>query len=364
MSNNLKDIFDLVKDDKNFLVGLKNIEFSFLTKTEGVINWNGNNFGTQSSFKAEDKFVNNIRVPKVSNPPTKTIFLSNPDFEDAKLLISAECFKQAMYSKESFGLNNITKALPLLCSAKGLLNGFVVANIGALRTSPCFLSKLHADFECSDKEKEVLNCTDYDELNNGKLKYEIKTQANQVDIDEKTGNVKKAATSYFGEINNLLKNNYFKSKGVIDLEKLQFIPIAGELGRDSLGASTEKEAEELREMLEIYINNVKEEVLTSKVLFKQPCFFKWLDNLKNEEVKVELGKYRQIGGVAQLLNDKLLETGLLLNETAQKVMVLKYFDLLLNTTILKTNATLEVINLEITTNLNQNLIKSYLKVEE
>lgn len=241
-----------------------------------------------------------------------------------------------MYEKESFGLCNIEDPLILLCSSQGLLNGFVVAStVVAQRTSPIFLSELITDFLSNEDEQNI------DLLKKHGLSEDHLTKNGKMRVDFNTN--QKSTNSLFRKVNSLLQENFYKSTGLIQFDKLQFITIGGELGRDSVGGLTKETAENLVKTLNVYLNNIKNEVLNSVKINSEKSFRKTIDYIKNNQIELTLGKFRQVGGIAQIADENLEESGILLNNAAVAVLILKYFDLMLNTKIVRTNADLEAL---------------------
>lgn len=371
----LLEAFKLVKKDREDLKGkLNEISFNFLVKGEGVLNNQGNNWGT--NFRMEN---NNITTPKVSNPPTakkftkegeekefSTVFkVENPEFGDAKLMISSECFKNGMYKKENWGLLNSEDPFDLLCSSQGMLNGFVFTknNNSISRTSPVFLSNLLTDFIPNEEEKEVFEKHNISIENNGKLKVEQGSKEGEAKTLNK--NKEEKSTSFYFKIKNYQPENIYKGMGLFDLSKLQFIPALGKLGRDSLGKNLSiEDLAEKAKLIEQFLSILIEDDVLNIEYFENEKLDLLLKEVKENkgEIKVDYGMFRQKGGKEQLISPSLCEAGLLLNDYAQKLLLLKYFDLLLNTKIVKNNAKLKVIKLNIEADLNKPFIQFYEKV--
>lgn len=343
----LENKLNKIKEDLQKQKGkIKQVPFSLYVKTEGVVNFNGNVFGLNNTIYGgkNNKTLNNYQFPKMENTPMQNVhenYIAN-DFKESYTLISSNCFKNGMYKNEAFALNNIENPQIWLLNPKGLLNGFVIAKDknNSHRTSPIFLSDLFSSFLKHEEDEAVINklknfgLTDEHLEKNGKLKLDYRT---------KEGEDK---TSFTFQVLNQLKYNFYKSTGVIDLDKMQFIALGGELGRDDVANQTEKEVENLVNAMHLFLNNMKTEVLESHNLVDNK-FRKLLDYVKNNEITINAGTYRRYGNLVQLEKPALCENGILLNKTAVCVLLLKYFDLMLKTQIIKNHATLETLFVEV-----------------
>lgn len=340
----LENKLNQIKEDLQKQKGkIKQIPFSLYVKTEGIVNFNGNTFGLNNCIYNEKQRLRNFQFPKMENAPTQDVnenYFSD-NFKESHTLISSNCFKNGMYKNEAFALNNVENPQIWLLNAKGLLNGFVIAKDknNSHRTSPVFLSDLLSSFLKNEDEDVIGKLKDFgltdDHLEkNGKLKLDYRTKEGE------------DSTSFTLQVLNQLKYNFYKSIGVIDLDKLQFISIGGELGRDCIANQTEKEIENVLNAMILFLNNMKSEVLESRFLVNNK-FRKLLDYVKNNEVAVSAGAYRRYGNLAQLEKPALCENGILLNKTAICVLLLKYFDLMLQTQIVKNHANLETLFVEV-----------------
>lgn len=356
--NTLEEKVKLCEEDLTNLKGtVKHIPFSMYAKSNGIVNFNGNVFGLGNSIytSGQEGSNNNWQFPKLENPPLSNVnanFLSGfskedkeiTGFEKSNILVSANCFKHAMFNQE-IGLNNVEDAKIWLTSSKGLLNGFVLAKTGnnSHRTSPIYLSDLYTSFVRNENDLQKLidfNDTDFSKEHcqkNGKLKLETRLQ----DTNQK-------GIGYTQQLNSVLKHIFYKSDGVINLEQLQFINIGGELGRDSVSNINEKNIEEIKIVLTLFLNNLRKNLINSNYL-SHPCFYDFLKHLKQEEneIVLEIGCFRKFGDISQLEDESLRESGILLNKTAMVVLILQYFNLMLNTVILKNHAKLETLFIDV-----------------
>lgn len=359
LETTLEKNIKLCEEDLSKLVGtIKHIPFNMFAKSNGIVNFNGNSYGMKNTIYAikegKSEASKNWQFPKLENPPLCNIneeYLNfyNKDeneksdsFKDSYILVSSNCFKNAMYNQETVGLNNIEDAKVWLTTSKGLLNGFVLAqsNNNAHRTSPIYLSDLYTSFIKTDKDFKQLIDFDISEDHkekNGKVKPEPRLQ-----------DTNQSGVGYTWQMNSVLKSIFYKSEGVIDLERLQFINIGGELGRDNVSNITEKNIEELKNTLLLFLNNIRKNLLNSNYL-THGNFYNFLEHIKQEEneIELEVGCFRKLGDISQLENNALSESGILLNKTALVVLILQYFNLMLKTVILKNHAKLETLFVEV-----------------
>lgn len=343
--------------DKQNLSGMKEIAFDVFATGKGIVNKNGNEKGV--FWSSELSLLNNTVYPK-GIKDKKNI---------SRIFCSSTAVKEALFSKEK-GLKNSEKVEHLLLSDMGLLNGYVVTTKApANKASAAILTDFITDlskFESLDvdnfnklfkvkfeenEKKEILK-------NNGVVNYMCgtKTEENEGQrlINKENG---KKSTSLYGYFKTKMDDVLYHSTGVFLLERLQFICTRAELGKQHTGDvfNEEQYAKDFAKIMTSYLKN-KAEVFLAKSeqelsLLKQNRLFAiLLEQLKRgkENINVSYGKYRYAGNLHQILNEKVVETGFKLNQEAMTLLVLIYFDLLLNTTVYRSNnAFLKVLNLNV-----------------
>jgi hypothetical protein len=282
------------------VTGIKSVDFKITALGHGVVNWNGS---PNLTIMVDQKYknINNHSMPKLrgysnikefdDNGAAK--FYHHPEsinFSKSKLYISQNCIRHHLFRGCSYNLQSKqleSKTLKLLCSITGLIRGYVIPKNENKRTSPLLLT----DF--------------VDQLSNGNFE-----QMGRSGSKEKEG-----TKSGVDKSNSLFSKTTFGDTkyvayGSISVELLQFIPLCADFGRQAMIIDNDKEGEEVAKELVEYIKS--------------------LTSAENEsEVKAFYHKnYVRVGSI---FNEG--EQGVLLNDTAVKVLINKSIEMLLNLSI-------------------------------
>ena len=359
-----KKVEILKEIDQKELTGLREISFKILCKGQGILNTEGNK--SDFAFKLVKSEDGNYIFPKLKMSSTTVLNKENEEINEYnkrnyKLFITSQAFKNNMFKE--IGLKNIETAegvKRLLLSSTGLLNGYVVPiKPPCNRSSSALLTDLSSDLTKEDIKKydiDFYNKPETEQLLplNGVIEMtsSIKGEVNQIDVSNKKAAGDKN-NNYFFKAKTLLDNCYYKSEGMLFIERLQFICTGGELGKQHAVNifNDKKELEEFSKVMSIFLNYKKQEL--NNLIKEKNSLKEFIDNNeilkviykdlyeKEEEIKVDFGKYRYAGNLVQLL-DNVTETGLKLNSAGVKLLILNYFILLKNNVISKNNAFLEV----------------------
>lgn len=343
---NIEDALEILKkDDVKHLQGIKEIPFMVLAHGKGIVNKNGNEHDSFYYNPEKDGF-NNIIYPKAKKDRNNK----------TRIIASSVCIKEAMFKNEK-GLKDAKSVETLLLSSYGLLNGYMCATTSkANRPSSVILTDFITDFddfifnnqdekeidekivEAFKKHKLILNSKMLE--NNGKTQFFTGTKTESVKVKEETSN------SFYHTVVPISEDVFYNSKGVFLLERLQFIPVRGEMGKNQGGDYfvEDDKAKIFAEILTYFLKNKKENLLSSlekenKFMLQNKTLMKFIDFLKDEkeDVAVDFGYYRYAGNLNQILDSSITEAGFKLNQKAMCLLLLEYFNLLLNTTVYRSN---------------------------
>jgi len=284
----------------NKVTGIRSVDFKITALGHGVVNWNGS---PNLTIMVDQKYknINNHSMPKLrgysnikefdDNGAAK--FYHHPesiDFSKSKLYISQNCIRHHLFREASYNLQSKqleSETLKLLCSITGLIRGYVIPKNENKRTSPLLLT----DF--------------VDELGNGNFEQM-----------GRSGSKEKEATKSGADKSNSLfsKTTFGDTKyvayGSISVELIQFIPLCADFGRQAMIIDNDKEGEEVAKKLEMYIKS--------------------LTKTENES-DIKAVYHKNHVRVGSIFNEG--EQGILLNNTAVKVLINKSIEMLLNLSI-------------------------------
>lgn len=192
------------------ITGIKSVDFKVVAEGEGVVNWNGNFAIKNEQTKKDGQLwepVNNHTLPKMRGvDPIRLQRLGDPQLEKAKLFVSQNCVRHALFKNENSNLqevnkDNVSRVLP---SILGLVRGFVITD---------------DVLKLSLKRKSALLLEDFVDHENV-LRYEQFSNAG--DRTEK---------SIFSRTN--VDSTRYEAFGSISVEDLQFIVLEDSLNRSS-----------------------------------------------------------------------------------------------------------------------------------
>lgn len=110
------------------LVGVKSVDFKVVAEGEGVVNWNGS-FSLFNSSAGQT--VNNHALPKMRGvDPMRLKSLNSAQLENAKLFVSQNCVRSALFKNETANLKSVdtSNVDRVICSILGLVRGYVIAD--------------------------------------------------------------------------------------------------------------------------------------------------------------------------------------------------------------------------------------------
>lgn len=249
--------------------GVKSVDFKVTASGEGVVNWNGS-FSLMNSQAG--KFVNNHTLPKMRGvDPMRLSSLNSKQLDNAKLFISQNCVRNAIFKNETINLQTVDSSNVdrVLCSILGLVRGYVIADK---------VTKL------SLKRKSAFLLEDFVD-NSTIIRYEQFSNSGE-----------RNETSIFSKSN--VDSTKYEAYGSISIEDLQFIVLEDSFGRSSYS-----------DILSIEQGKNIEE-----------CMNKFLSTLtvdKNKNPKAMFHhNYVRVGGITNHG-----EAGLLLNDDAIELVV-------------------------------------------
>lgn len=268
--------------------GIKSVDFFIIAEGFGVVNWNG----SASLFSHQaGKYVSNHLLPKMRGIDMLRVDKFKDIDERAKLYISQNCIKNAIFKNYTYGLKEVTlsNVENVLSSLIGLVRGYVIA-----------------EGSTSLKRKSSLFIEDFVSGEDVSLNYE---QFSQSAARNETSIFSKHTTG---------KTNY-TAYGSINIEDLQFLPL-----EDSLGRSCYRE-----------VVTESEGVSLAKEITD---FLKTLDfnQTKNPEA-VFSNNYVRINSIS-----KTGEAGLLLNDDAIDLIVSEIINIIKDLYISRSRAYVEV----------------------
>lgn len=263
--------------------GIKSVDFKIEAEGFGVVNWNGTAslFLSDSSIQKADNHI----LPKLRGLDIHRVHNLKQIDDRARLYISQNCIRQAIFKDYSYGLKNVTldNVSDVLCSILGLVRGFVIA-----------------ENKTSLKRKSSLYITDFVSSEETKLNYEQFTQAGARDNTSIYSKHTTGKTSYTAHAS-------------INIEDLQFLPL-----EDSLGRSCFREILSEQEGLDLA------EKITQSL--KELDF----SGEKNPQA-VFSNNYTRINSIC-----KSGEAGILLNDDAIDIIVKEVISLIKNLSIVRT----------------------------
>ncbi len=184
--------------------GVKSVDFKVVAEGEGVVNWNGS-FNLYNNLAGQS--VNNHSLPKLRGvDPMRLGSLNSKQLEKAKLFVSQNCVRNAIFKNETANLQTVdtSNVDRVICSILGLVRGYVIADK---------VTKL------SLKRKSSLLLEDFVDHNNI-VRYEQFSNAG--DRNE---------TSIFSKSN--VDTTKYEAYGSISVEDLQFVVLEDSFNRSS-----------------------------------------------------------------------------------------------------------------------------------
>lgn len=271
--------------------GIKSVDMKIESEGHGVVNWNG----SASLFLNSDnqQKVDNHTLPKMRGVDIHRVSNHRQIDDNAKIYISQNCIRQAIFKDYSYGLKNVnlSNVSEVLSSLLGLVRGYVIA-----------------EDKTSLKRKSALYITDFNSSEDTKINFEQFSQAGQRD-----------STSIYSK--HTASNTKYTAYASINIEDLQFLPL-----EDSLGRSCFKEVISEQEGIELA------KKITQSI--------KDLDftNTKKPEA-VFSNNYIRINSIC-----KTGEAGILLNDDAIDILVKEVVSLIQNLSIVRTSGYMTVTN--------------------
>lgn len=273
--------------------GIKSVDFVIKAQGFGVVNWNGS--ASLYSHQA-GKYVDNHLLPKMRNVDMLRIKNLNDITDEARLYISQNCIRNAIFKDFTHGLKEVSLANvnDVLPSLVGIVRGYVIA-----------------EGSTSLKRKSPLLITDFISDKDTKLNYE---QFSQSAARNATSIYSKHTT---GEVN-------YSAYGSINIEDLQFIALEDSLGRSSYREIiTEQEGLDIAEKITDYLSGLDfEGVYSPKAIF--------------------INNYVRINAIS-----KAGEAGILLNNDAILLVVKEIISLISNLYISRSRAYVEVVEMHV-----------------
>lgn len=275
------------------LLGIKSVDFKITANGEGVVNWNGS-FNLWNS--AAGQSVNNHALPKMRGvDPMRLKNLHSPELENAKLFVSQNCIRSALFKNETMNLKSVdtSNVDRVICSLLGLVRGYVIADKST---------------SLSLKRKSALLLEDFVDSNTV-LRYEQFSNAGQ-----------RNETSIFSKTN--VDTTNYEAFGSISIEDLQFIVL-----EDSFNRSSYSDVITIAQGLEVEKN--------------MNSFLDTLAMGKDKKPKAVFHKnYVRVGGIT---SDG--EAGLLMNDDAIELVVQEILDRIGDLFIRQSKGYLNVTNL-------------------
>lgn len=282
--------------------GIKSVDMKIEAEGYGIVNWNG----SASLFLSADnpKKVENHILPKMRGVDIHRIHNHKQIDDNAKIYISQNCIRQAIFKDYSYGLKsvNTSNVSDVLCSLLGLVRGYVIA-----------------EDKTSLKRKSALYITDFNASEDTKINFEQFSQAGKRDS---TSIYSKHTGSY----------TKYTAHASINIEDLQFLPL-----EDKLGRSCYKEIilpEEGIELARKITQSIKD-----------------LDfnNEKKPEAIFNIN-YVRVNSIC-----KIGEAGILLNDDAIDIIVKEVISLIKNLSIIRTSGYMNVSSVLVDYNANNPL---------
>lgn len=282
------------------VTGIKSVDFKITALGHGVVNWNGSpNLTIIVDRKHEN--INNHSLPKLRGYSNVKEFDDNGaakfyhhpesiDFSKSKLYISQNCIRHHLFRDCSYNLQSKqleSSALKLLSSITGLMRGYVIPKNENKRTSPLLLT----DF--------------VDQLGNGNFEQMGRSGSKK---KEKTKSGVDKSNSLFSKTT--FGDTKYIAYGSISVELLQFIPLCADFGRQAMIVDSNKNGEEVAKTLVEYIKSLAS---------------------VEDDSKVKAVYHENYVRVGSIFNEG--EQGVLLNDTAVKVLINKTIEMLLNLSI-------------------------------
>ena len=186
------------------LAGVKSVDFKVVAEGEGVVNWNGS-FSLYNASAGQT--VNNHALPKMRGvDPMRLKSLHSSELENAKLFVSQNCVRNALFKNETANLKSVDTSNidRVICSILGLVRGYVIADKVTKRSLKRKSALLLEDFVDSDTI----------------LRYEQFSNAGE-----------RNETSIFSKSN--VDATKYEAFGSISIEDLQFIVLEDSFNRSS-----------------------------------------------------------------------------------------------------------------------------------
>ncbi len=312
---------------KNKVEGIKSVDFKIVAKGHGVVNWNGS-LKLQPFEDGKNKPYENHTMPKLrgytnisgywDDGKPKYKYPNDIDFEKTPLYISQNCIRHHLFRENSFldlqskeVVENLDK---LLCSMVGLVRGYVIPSTENKRTSALLLT----DF--------------VDTLHNGNFEQMGKAGTKEKK-ETKSGGEK--STSHFSKTT--FGDTKYEAYGSISIEQLQFISLDNKFSRQAITYSTEKDRKSLAEKMTHFLNELGDTDKAEATYHKN---------------YVRNGSIYDIG-----------EAGILLNNEAIDILVVKTLGLFENLTIRQAKGYMYVDEIEVDYN-NGSSAKDMMRIKE
>lgn len=272
------------------LLGIKSVDFKVVAEGEGVVNWNGS-FSIRNDVAGQN--VNNHALPKLRGiDPMRLKNLSSIELEKAKLFVSQNCVRSAIFKNETTNLKsvNVDNVDRVICSILGLVRGYVIAD---------------KVVKLSLKRKSALLLEDFVDSQTT-LRYEQFSNAGE-----------RNETSIFSKTN--VDNTKYEAFGSIAVEDLQFIVLEDSFNRSCY-------ADVISENQGLEIEKKMNEFLSSLAL----------NTTKSPRVTFHKNYVR----VGSITNDG--EAGLLMNNDAIELVINEVLDRIKNLFIRQSKGYLSV----------------------
>ncbi len=303
--------------------GIKSVDMIIKASGYGVVNYNGS-----TKVSGEDgKELSNHMMPKLRGYTNETGKVKEEngykykkrateiDFKDNPMYISQNCIRHHLFKNQSNDLHFVGKKdsnkdpKKMLISISGLLRGYVIPKTQCKRKSPLLIE----DF--------------VDQLGNGNF--------------EQFGNSgEKDSNSIFSKTT--FGDTSYLAKASISIEDLQFISLDQKFDRAALIISNKEEGELLAKEITTFLNDF---------------------SFDNEELpKAEFGEYVRLGTIYEEP-----EIGILLNQSAIKILVSLMIDLIKDLSINQAKGWMSIDSVELDyndSNKMMRIIKNPNEVEE
>lgn len=272
--------------------GIKSVDIKIEAEGFGIVNWNGVAslyLPSDEKDKEKDKIrgkANNHILPKIRGLDIHRVNYLNEIDNRARLYISQNCIRQAIFKDYSYGLKNVTleNVSDVLCSMLGLVRGYMIA-----------------ENTTSLKRKSSLYITDFVSSEDTKLNFEQFSQSGKRD-----------STSIYSK--HTTGKTKYSAYGSINIEDLQFLPLEDSLSRSCFReVLAEQEGFDLAEKITQSLKDMD------------------FSGEKNPEA-VFCNNYKRVNSIC-----KVGEAGILLNDDAIDIIVKETLSLIENLSVVRTS---------------------------